>query len=164
MVLLVRSKRSAHVLTFLTGVSGTRAMAEFTVSSKGRTYVRGKSIDESLRSSVIDYIIGHGGDPASGLFGGQYSQVAERFSVSAQFVSKLWRQFCTTGEHLPAKKKSGNPSRLKPEDVELIEFLKREKPSVPYQTIQTELEKYSTLEGGTSLSAIGMNSSVIYGY
>ena len=110
------------------------------MSSKGRTYVGGRSIDETLQSSVIDYIIVQGGDPASGFFGGQYSQVAERFSVSAQFVSKLWRQFCTTGEHLPAEKKSGNPSYLKPEDVELIEFLKREKP-VPYQTIQTELEK-----------------------
>ena len=126
----------------------------YSVNSKGRTLIRGKSIDESLRGSILDSIIAEGGDPASGFFG-RYSDVADRFRVSNQFVSKLWQNFCTTGEHLPSKKKSGNPSHLKPEDVQLMEFLKKEKPSLPYESIKEVLENYSTLDGGTSLSAIG---------
>ena len=62
-----------------------------------------------------------GGDPASGVFPGKFSDVASRFSVSTQFVS-LWQNLCATGDHLPSKKLSGNPSHLKPEDIELMEF------------------------------------------
>ena len=127
----------------------------YSVNRKGRSLIRGKAIDESLRGSIIDSIIVEGGDPASGFFPGRYSDVADRFRVSNQFVSKLWQHFCTTGEHLPPKKKSGNPSHLKPEDIQLVEFLKKEKPSLPYKSIKEVLENYSTLDGGTSLSAIG---------
>ena len=116
--------------------------------------IRGKSIDKSLRGS-LDSIIAEGGDPASAFFPGRYSDVADRFRVSNQFVSKLWQNVSTTGEHLPSKKKSGNPSHLKPEDVQLMEFLKKEKPSLPYESIKEVLENYSTLDGGRSLSAIG---------
>ena len=108
----------------------------YSLNSKGRTLIGGKSIDESLRGSILDSIIAEGGDPASGFFPGRYSDVADRFRVSNQFVSKLWQNFCTTGEHLPSKKKSGNPS-------------------LPYESIKEVLENYSTLDGGTSLSAIG---------
>ena len=56
---------------------------------------------------------------------------------------------------VPSEKKSGNPSHLKPEDLQLMEFLKKEKPSLPYKSIKEVHENYSTLDGGTSLSAIG---------
>ena len=36
-----------------------------------------------------------------------------------------------------------------------MEFLKKEKPSLPYKSIKEVLENYNTLDGGTSLSAIG---------
>lgn len=36
-----------------------------------------------------------------------------------------------------------------------MEFLKKEKPSLLYKSVKDILEKYSTLDGGTSLSAIG---------
>lgn len=127
----------------------------FSVNSKGRSYYQGKSIDESLRGSVIDSIMAEGGDPASGFFPGKFSDVANRFRVSTQFVSKLWQNLCATGDHLPSKKLSGNPSHLKPEDIELMEFLKQEKSSLPYKLVKDVLENYSTLDGGTSLTAIG---------
>jgi len=68
------------------------------------------SVDRKRRSLIR--IIVEGGDPASGFFPGRNSVVANRFRVSNQFVSKLWQNFCTTGEHLPPKKKSSNPSHL----------------------------------------------------
>ena len=118
----------------------------FSINSKGRSYYRGKSIDESLRGSVIDSIMAEGGDPASGFFPGKFSDVANRFRVSTQFVSKLWQNLCTTGDHFPSKKLSGNPSHLKPEDIELMEFLKQEKPSLPYKSVKDVLENHSTLD------------------
>ena len=36
-----------------------------------------------------------------------------------------------------------------------MEFLKQEKPSLPYKSVKDVLENYSTLDGGTSLTAIG---------
>ena len=104
----------------------------FSVNCKGRSYYRGKSIDESLRGSVIDSITAEGGDPASGFFPGKFSDVANRFRVSTQFVSKLWQNLCATGDHL-----------------------KQEKPSLPYKSVKDVLGNYSTLDGGTSLTAIG---------
>ena len=54
----------------------------FSVNSEGRTFVRGKSVDESLRGSVVDSIIAEGEDPASGFFPEKFSKVADRFRVS----------------------------------------------------------------------------------
>ena len=56
----------------------------FSVNSEGQTFVRGKSVDESLRGSVIDSFIAEGGDPASGFFPEKFSDVADRFRVSTQ--------------------------------------------------------------------------------
>ena len=44
-------------------------MARYSVSQQERTFIRGKSIDESLLGSIID-IVAEGGDPASGYFEG----------------------------------------------------------------------------------------------
>lgn len=102
---------------------------------------------------MIDAII-VGGDPTSGYFGGRNSEVADRYGVSDSFVSKLWRRFCETGEHLSEKKKPAKSSHLKQENVEMIDFLKREKPSKTYRLIKDGLDTYCILEGGTSGTAI----------
>ena len=67
----------------------------YSVNSKGRTLIRGKSIEESLRGSILDSIIAEGVDTISGFFPGKYSEVADRSRVSNQFVSKLRQNFCT---------------------------------------------------------------------
>ena len=97
-------------------------MAGFSAASKNGDNVRG---------SIIDSIIAEGGDPISGYFRGQFKEVADRYRVTIPFFSKLWKTFCETGNHLPRKHKSENPSHLKREDVELIYFLKKEKPLKP---------------------------------
>ena len=130
-------------------------MEGFSINKQGRSYIRGKSVDDSLRCLIIDSIIAEGGDPGSGYFGGKFKEVAERYRVTAQFASKLWKSFCETGDHSSAKKKSGNPCHLKPEDVEMIYFLKKEKPSKTYRSIKEDLDAYCTLDGGTSVAAIG---------
>ena len=71
-------------------------MGGFSTNKQGRSYIRGKGVDDSLRCVIIDPIIAEGGDPASGYFGGQFKEVAVRYRVTDQFVSKLWKTFCET--------------------------------------------------------------------
>ena len=123
-------------------------MAGFSINKQGRSYIRGKGVDDSLRCVIIDSIIAEGGDPGSGYFGGKFKEVAARYRVTGQFVSKLWKTFCETGDHSSAKKKSVNPCHLKPEDVEMIYFK-------AYRSIKEDLDTYCTLDGGTSVAAIG---------
>ena len=125
------------------------------VNKCGRTYNPGEAIGESLRASIIDRMLLDGGDPATGFFGGRFKNIGDCFGVSAPFVSKLWKTFCLQGDHMPQKRSSGNPSHLKPEDVQLVEFLKKEKPSATLASIKETVENYCNLNGGTSLSAIG---------
>lgn len=125
------------------------------VNKCGRTYNPGEAIGESLRASIIDRMLLDGGDPATGFFGGRFKDIGDCFGVSAPFVSKLWKTFCLQGDHMPQKRSSGNPSHLKPEDVQLVEFLKKEKPSATLASIKETVENYCNLNGGTSLSAIG---------
>lgn len=42
--------------------------AQYELSSKGRTYVRGKALGEEMRCAIIDKIVSLGGDIASGFF------------------------------------------------------------------------------------------------
>ena len=58
-------------------------MAGFSVKSKGRSFIRGKSIDDSPRGSIVDWIIAEGGYPASGYFGGQFKEVVELVEARA---------------------------------------------------------------------------------
>ena len=59
----------------------------YSINSRGRTLIRGKSKDKSLRERILDSIIAEGKDPASGFFPGRCSDVADRFRVAKQFVS-----------------------------------------------------------------------------
>ena len=68
--------RYAHVITFL-HTPEAREMAGFSVNSKERSSIGGKSIDDSPRGSIVDWIIAEGGHPASGYFGGQFKEVVE---------------------------------------------------------------------------------------
>ena len=61
---------------------------------------------------------------------GQFKEVADRYRITSPFVSKLSKTFCDTGNHLLRKHEYRNVSHLKREDVELIYFLKKEKPLI----------------------------------
>ena len=125
------------------------------INKYGRTYNNGEAIDESLRACIIDTMLLEGGDPATGFFGGKFNEIGDRFRVSAQFVSKLWKKFCFSADHMPQKRSSGNPSHLQQNDVQLVEFLKKEKPSATLASIKEKVDTYCNVNGGTSLSAIG---------
>ena len=45
-------------------------MAGFSINKQGRSYIRGKGVDDSLRCVIIDSIIAEGGDPGQGILEG----------------------------------------------------------------------------------------------
>ena len=63
------------------------------VSKLGRTYIRGKAINDDLRSLVIDQIVEMGGDPATGFFQGSYSAVSSKLKLSVERFKKCGRGF-----------------------------------------------------------------------
>ena len=81
----------------------------YSVNRKGRSLLHGKTIDESLRGSIIDSIIVEGGDPASGFFF-SFREGILMLPIGLEFRISLFQSYgkisCTTGEHLPSKKKS----------------------------------------------------------
>ena len=50
-------------------------IACYSASQQGRTFIRGKSIDENLRASIIDDFVAEGGDPASGILEGSIKKL-----------------------------------------------------------------------------------------
>ena len=107
------------------------AMAGFSVSKSGTSFIRGKSIDDtcSLRRSIIDSMVAEGRYPASGYFRGQFKEIAD-ISSHESLRFKIIENFVKVEITYPEKSKSGNPSHLRREDVELIDFLeKKKKPS-----------------------------------
>ena len=123
-------------------------------SSKGRTFIRGKALGEEMRSAVVDKIVSQGGDIASGFFPGSFVDIARNFQIWPESVRKVWRLVCSEGT-VGARLKTGNPARIKPDDIEFVEFLKRERPSISYSSIRDKLDTFCDIEGGTSVSAIG---------
>lgn len=101
----------------------------FEVTKKGRTFVRGKALNAELRTAVIDEIINQAGDMRTGFSPGSFNDIANQFRISTNVVKKIWNQVCLEGTVEPKKNKTGNMSHLKDEDIQLIEMLRREKPS-----------------------------------
>lgn len=90
---------------------------------------------------------------------GSFVDLANHFQVWPESIRKVWRLVCSEGIVGPRSRKTGNPAHIKPEDVELAEFLKHERPSISYATIKDKLDTFCEIEGGTSVSAIGRTMS-----
>jgi hypothetical protein len=128
---------------------------KYTLSSKGMTFIRGEALGEEMRCAIVDKIMNLGGDMATGFFPGSFIEVANHFQIWPETVRKVWILVCSEGTVNPGPHKTGNPAHIKPEDVELVEFLKRERPSISYSSVKEKLEIFGNIEGGTSVSAIG---------
>lgn len=124
------------------------------VNNSGRTYKQGKALSSEVRENIIDSIKDKGGDVISGNFPGKFIDVANEFKVCSATVSKLWHQYCTTSDLNP-KHGGGNRRGLSDGDLQLIEVLKRQRPSITYSEIMDDLQDFGDLpEGGTSKTAV----------
>ena len=106
------------------------------VSSRGRSYRSGKPLSSDLRSTIVDKIIERGGN-------------------TPQVVSKIWKQFIQMKSLSPLKHGGRNKSGLSDGDLQLIEVLKRNKPSISYSEIENIFIEVGDLPlGSTSTTAL----------
>ena len=124
------------------------------INKKGRCFQNGKPISPNRRCNIIDEIKFKGGDKDTGFFMGSFVDVANKFEVSNATVSKLWRQYCET-ENLQPRHGGGNRRSLSDGDIQLIEVLKTQKPSITYSEIMECLYEFGDLpEGSTSTTSL----------
>ena len=121
-----------------------------TVSKSGRFYIPEKPLSSDLRHLIIDKIVEGGGDPLTMIFPGRFVDIANELNVSLATVSKIWKNYCETGSLSPLKHRGGNPSRLSNGDLELIEVLKRQKPSITHAEVMDCLHDCGDLPFGTT--------------
>ena len=85
---------------------------------------------EDMRNLIISDILSLGGDRIIGYFPCYYSEVAQKFKVSAPTMTKIWEQYCETN-NVGSLKRGGDFSlKLSANDLELIETLNQEKGSI----------------------------------
>ncbi len=110
----------------------------------------GKPLSKDLRSLIVNKIILEGGDPATGIFNGKFTDIARSLHVSSAVVSNVWKRFCTEGTTSPKKNNAGgHPRHLSDGDLQFIEHLKKRKPSITHDEIIRELNDYGDLPYGS---------------
>jgi len=124
------------------------------VSQLGRVYTKGKPLGNDFRSLVIDEIIESGGDIVTGFFPGNFAAIARKLKLKRDTVIKIWRNFCITGNELRSKSKASGVKNLQTDDLEFIEFLKTDRPSLTSGELLKEINEYCNIPAGTNNVAI----------
>lgn len=107
---------------------------------RGRNYIPAHSLSNDLRTLIITSIEENGGNVLTGEIPyGILSQVADRLKVANSTVRKVWDQNCCYGTVDPLPHVGGRQPILADHDVQYVEFLKREKPSITQNEIKQKL-------------------------
>ena len=111
------------------------------VNKFGRTYCTGIALDQDMRSLIIDRILQEGGDRVTGYIPRSFRYFSEELKpLSVNTITKIWRKLCEELSN-PRAKGGTKWSKLTGDDLELIEILKIEKPSVSLAEIISCLEE-----------------------
>ncbi|XP_070547926.1 protein gooseberry-neuro-like [Ptychodera flava] len=125
------------------------------VSQTGRSFCRGKPLSNDLRYMIRTEMLSLGANNLTGYFpSGSMRKVAERFKVNKSTVSRIWKRFCETGEIVPGTPGGQTRNKLTDPDLEFIEVLKRERPSITYKEITEQLLQYGSVNS-VSVSTVG---------
>ena len=116
-------------------------MEALKVNKFGRTYRTGIVLDQDMRSLIIDRILQEGGDRVTGYIPRSFRYFSEELKLSVNTITKIWRKFCEELSINPRAKGGTKWSKLTGDDLELIEILKIEKPSVSLAEIISCLEE-----------------------
>ena len=121
-------------------------MEALKVNKFGRSYRTGIALDQDMRSLVIDRILHEGGDRVTGYIPRSFRYFSEELKLSVNTITKIWRKFCEELSINPRAKGGTKWSKLTGEDLELIELLKIERPSVSLAEIISCLEEMDGVE------------------
>ena len=100
------------------------------INSKEKTFVNGGALSQDLRKLIVDEIVRNGGDIYTGYFPGKFSLVANAFEVSRTTVKNIWQRLHMERTTEPRRLGGGRNSNLTRGDLQLIETIKRERPTL----------------------------------
>ena len=66
----------------------------------------------------------------TGYFPGQWTTVGRKYKVHGKTVKDIWEKFVNSGSVSPRKRVSGNPRKLGVGELQLVEVIKMQKPSI----------------------------------
>lgn len=123
------------------------------VSKAGRVFQKGKPIDDDLRRNICQDIIDQGGDFTTGFFPGSFTAVAQKHRVKCETVQKVWKLLCETGD-IKRASRSGGVQHLQQDDIEFVQFLKTDRPSMAIGEVLDKVNQFCNVHGGTSKSSL----------
>ena len=88
---------------------------------------------------MIDFVLEAGGDSTNGYFPGKWEDIGTKHKVYGKTVKAIWQIFVSTGDILGDLKRTWNPSKLGQGELNLIEAMKTQNPSVSYKVIKENL-------------------------
>lgn len=125
------------------------------MNRNGRTYKNGQALSTDMRTLIIDKITERGGNRLTGAtLYGTYSSVAGQLNVSKQTVVNVWERFVQDGTVERRPSAGGMQSHLTEADLELVELVKKTKPSTTLKEMKDLLDDFGEIPGGTSVSSI----------
>ena len=133
-----------------------QVMDALKVNRFGRTYCTGVALDQDMRTLIIDRILQEGGDRVTGYIPRSFRYFSEELRLSVNTVTKIWRQFYEELSLTPRAKGGTRWSKLSEYDLELIELLKIEKPSVSLAEIINCLQEI----GGVDVSMAAVSRAL----
>ena len=106
-----------------------------------------KPLSKDLRMHVVENILAEGGDRASAYIPLTYAELSRKLRLSPNTVKSIWQQYCQ--EYCVNPKPTGGfrRSKLDQDNLQLIEILKIEKPSITYAEIIRTVEEYGGIHG-----------------
>ena len=126
------------------------------VNSKGRTFIKGCALSHDLQTLTVDEIVRNGGNINTGYFPGKFSDVANTFKVSGNTVKKKNGQQRLHTERTiePRRHGGGNTSNLTQGDLQFIETVKRERPTLSLRELYNGLNELGDIPNRTYISGI----------
>ena len=95
-----------------------------------------------------------GGDSTTGYFPGKWDHIGTKHKVYGKTVKDLWQTFVSTGGVQGESKPKGNTCKLGQGELNLIEAMKTQNPSISYKVIKENVLLHGNLPTGTSTTAI----------
>jgi hypothetical protein len=112
------------------------------VNFEGRHYEKGKASGDDLRSVIIDDMESRGAVQSTGEYPrGLLTEMARTYKMSASGVRKLWTGYCTRNSVAPLPHAGGHERKLDDQDLQYLQALKMEKPSISLKQMKCKLQE-----------------------
>ena len=125
------------------------------VNNLGRTYMPGKPLSQDMCMLVIDRIMAEGGDRLTGYIPTTYTFLSQQLKISLNTVKNIWRRYFKDFNVMPKPAGGARNNKLTQDDLEFIETLKVEKPSMSLAELVNPVSQHGNVQDGqVSLSAV----------